>query len=138
MAGIPEMKNLRSFSLAGISSIVMNFNDDSNNGWNRERVLERLNSVTLPAGLTPQLQTHWSQVGQIYWCAIESKNPNFDVMEQKLLEDWTLEKTVQKRSWHRGCSQLWRLNQGISNSVAPRQAGCLRSEHCAGRAATRQ
>src|ERR1700728_2631633 len=42
MAGIPGMKNLRSFTLAGISSLVMNFNDDTDNNWNRERVLERL------------------------------------------------------------------------------------------------
>ena len=92
MAGVPEMKNLRSFSLAGISSIVMNFSDDSDNNWNRERVLERLGMVTLPAGLTPQLQTDWSPAGQIYWYTVESKNPNFDVMEQKSVEDWTLEK----------------------------------------------
>jgi cobalt-zinc-cadmium resistance protein CzcA len=92
MAGIPEMKNLRSFSLAGISSLIINFNDDSNNNWNRERVNERLAGVTLPAGLTPQLQTDWSPVGQIYWYTIDSKNPNYDVMEQKSLEDWTLEK----------------------------------------------
>lgn len=92
MAGVPDMKNLRSFSLAGISSIVMNFSDDSDNNWNRERVLERLTMVTLPAGLTPQLQTDWSPAGQIYWYTVESKNPNFDVMEQKSIEDWTLEK----------------------------------------------
>jgi cobalt-zinc-cadmium resistance protein CzcA len=92
MAGIPDMKNLRSFTLAGISSIIMNFNDDSDNSWNRERVLERLSGVTLPAGLQPQLQTDWSPVGQIYWYTIDSKNPNYDVMEQKSLEDWTLEK----------------------------------------------
>ena len=67
MAGVPDMKNLRSFTLAGISSIIMNFNDDSDNSWNRERVLERLSGVTLPAGLQPQLQTDWSPVGQIYW-----------------------------------------------------------------------
>ena len=92
MAGIPDMKNLRSFSLAGISSIMMNFNDDSDNSWNRERVLERLSNITLPAGLVPQLQTDWSPAGQIYWYTIESKNPNVDVMEQKSLEDWTLQK----------------------------------------------
>jgi cobalt-zinc-cadmium resistance protein CzcA len=92
MAGVPDMKNLRSFSLAGISSIMMNFNDSSDNSWNRERVLERLSGVTLPAGLVPQLQTDWSPAGQIYWYTIESKNPNIDVMEQKSLEDWTLTK----------------------------------------------
>jgi cobalt-zinc-cadmium resistance protein CzcA len=92
MAGIPDMKNLRSFTLAGISSIIMNFNDDSDNSWNRERVLERLNNVTLPAGLQPQLQTDWSPVGQIYWYTVESKNPTIDVMEQKSIQDWTLQK----------------------------------------------
>jgi cobalt-zinc-cadmium resistance protein CzcA len=90
MAGIPDLKNVRSFSLAGISSLMMNFNDDSDNSWNRERVLERLGMVTLPAGLIPQLQTDWSPVGQIYWYTIESKNPLIDVMEQKSIEDWIL------------------------------------------------
>ncbi len=92
MAGIPDMKNLRSFTLAGISSLMMNFNDDSDNNWNRERVVERLGMVTLPAGLVPQLQTDWSPAGQIYWYTLESKNPNVDVMEQKSLQDWVLTK----------------------------------------------
>ena len=92
MAGLPDMKNMRSFSLAGISSLMMNFNDDSVNDWNRERVLERMGMVTLPAGLVPQLQTDWSPAGQIYWYTIESKNPNVDVMEQKSLQDWVLTK----------------------------------------------
>jgi cobalt-zinc-cadmium resistance protein CzcA len=94
MAGLPDLKNLRSFSLAGISSLMMNFNDDSDNNWNRERVLERLGMVTLPAGLVPQLQTDWSPAGQIYWYTIESKNPNVDVMEQKSIQDWVLTKQV--------------------------------------------
>jgi len=75
MAGIPHMANLRSFSLAGISSIMMNFDDSSDNNWNRERVVERLTMVTLPANLVPQLQTDWSPAGQIYWYTLESRNP---------------------------------------------------------------
>jgi len=92
MAGIPGLTSLRSQSLAGISSLIMNFNDESDNNWNRERVLERLTMVTLPTGLVPQLQTDWSPAGQIYWYTIESKNPEIDVMEAKSIEDWTLEK----------------------------------------------
>jgi heavy metal efflux system protein len=92
MAGIPHMDNLRSFTLAGISSIMMNFDDSSDNNWNRERVLERLGMVTLPAGLVPQLQTDWSPAGQIYWYTLESTNPAYDVMEQKTIADWTLAK----------------------------------------------
>src|ERR1700736_4682583 len=92
MAGIQHLANLRSFSLAGISSIMMNFDDESVDNLNREHVLERMTMVSLPSGLQPQLQTDWSPAGQIFWYTIDSKNPEYDVMEQKSLEDWTLTK----------------------------------------------
>ena len=92
MAGIPHMTHLRSTSLAGLSSVTMIFDDDSTNDWNREKVLERLGQVTLPAGLQPQMGTDWSPVGQIYWYTLNSTNPAYDSMELKSLEDWKLEK----------------------------------------------
>src|SRR3981189_2380391 len=55
MNGIPHLQHLRSTSLAGLSSLTLIFDDDSVNDWNREKVLERLSQVTLPAGLTPQM-----------------------------------------------------------------------------------
>ncbi len=70
----------------------MIFDDDSVNDWNREKVLERLSQVTLPAGLTPQMGTDWSPVGQIYWYTLHSTNPAYDNMELKSIEDWTMEK----------------------------------------------
>src|SRR5580704_10809082 len=48
MAGIQHLANIRSFTLAGISSIMLNFDDDSDNNWSRERSLERLTQVSLP------------------------------------------------------------------------------------------
>src|SRR6202522_2199782 len=92
MAGIPHMQHLRSFTLAGHSDVKMIFDDDSVNDWNREKVLERLSQVTLPAGLQPQIGTDWSPVGQIYWYTLRSTNPLYDNMDLKSLEDWTLEK----------------------------------------------
>src|SRR5271156_1765398 len=92
MAGIPHMQHLRSTSLAGLSSLTLIFDDDSVNDWKPEKVLERLSMVTLPAGLTPQMGTDWSPVGQIYWYTLHSTNPAYDNMELKSLEDWTLEK----------------------------------------------
>jgi heavy metal efflux system protein len=92
MAGIPHMSHLRSTSLAGLSSVMMIFDDDSVNDWNREKVLERLGQVTLPTGLQPQIGTDWSPVGQIYWYTLRSTNPAYDSMELKSLEDWKLEK----------------------------------------------
>jgi len=93
MAGIPHLTHLRSTTLAGLSSLMLIFDDDSTGDVNREHVLERLSQVNLPNNLVPQMGTDWSPVGQIYWYTLESTNPAYDVMEKKSLEDWTLEKT---------------------------------------------
>ncbi|MBV9770889.1 MAG: efflux RND transporter permease subunit, partial [Bryobacterales bacterium] len=92
MNGIPDVVHLRSFSLFGLSDVKLIFDDGSENAWNRERVLERLAQVTLPPGVTPQMGTDWSPVGQIYFFTLQSTNPKYDVMELKSLEDWVVEK----------------------------------------------
>jgi cobalt-zinc-cadmium resistance protein CzcA len=92
MAGIPHMAHLRSTSLAGLSALNMQFDDESVNDWNREKVLERLSQVTLPPGLQPQIGSDWSPVGQIFWYTLRSTNPSYDNMDLKSIEDWTLEK----------------------------------------------
>ncbi len=90
--GIPHLEHLRSFSVFGLSSVMLIFDDDSANDWNRQKVLERLTQVTLPANLQPQIGSDYSPVGQIYWYTLKSTNPNFDLMDQKTLQDWVLEK----------------------------------------------
>jgi cobalt-zinc-cadmium resistance protein CzcA len=92
MAGIPHMTHLRSTTLAGLSSLTMIFDDESEDDWNREKVLERLSQVTLPPGLQPQIGTDWSPVGQIFWYTLTSTNPAYDTMSLKSIEDWQLEK----------------------------------------------
>src|SRR5580693_316148 len=92
MNGIPGVEHLRSFSLFGLSDLKLVFDDDTENAWNRERVLERLSQVTLPPGVVQQMGTDWSPVGQIYFFTLHSSNPAFDVMELKSIEDWIVEK----------------------------------------------
>jgi cobalt-zinc-cadmium resistance protein CzcA len=92
MNGLPHLQHLRSTSLFGLSSVMLIFDDDSENDWNRQKVLERLSTVTLPQNLQPQIGTDYSPVGQIYWYTLHSSNPRFDLMELKALEDWVLEK----------------------------------------------
>jgi len=93
MAGIPRLAHLRSTTLAGLSSVMLIFDDGTTSDVNREHVLERLSQVNLPANLVPQMGTDWSPVGQIYWYSVESTNPAYDVMERKAIEDWLLEKS---------------------------------------------
>jgi cobalt-zinc-cadmium resistance protein CzcA len=92
MNGIPHITHLRSFSLFGLSDLKLIFDDEEENAWDRERVLERLAQVTLPPGVVPQMGTDWSPVGQIYFFTLHSTNPQYDVMELKSIEDWTVEK----------------------------------------------
>src|SRR5271154_5541217 len=94
MNGIPDVVNLRSFSLFGLSDLKLVFEDGSENAWNRERVLERLAQVTLPPNVNPQMGTDWSPVGQIYFFTLKSTNPRYDVMDLKSLEDWVIEKNL--------------------------------------------
>ncbi|MGA8305446.1 MAG: CusA/CzcA family heavy metal efflux RND transporter [Candidatus Acidiferrales bacterium] len=92
MNGVPHVVHLRSFSLFGLSDLKLIFDDEEENAWNRERVLERLSQVTLPPGVSPQMGTDWSPVGQIYFFTLRSTNPQYDVMELKSIEDWVIEK----------------------------------------------
>jgi len=92
MNGLPHLTYLRSVSLFGLSSLMLIFDDESENDWNRQKVLERLSQVTLPDNLQPQMGTDYSPVGQIMFYTLTSTNPEYDVMELKALEDWVLEK----------------------------------------------
>jgi len=94
MNGIPHVTHLRSFSLFGLSDLKLIFDDEEEDAWNRERVLERLSQVMLPTGVTPQMGTDWSPVGQIYFFTLKSTNPEYDVMDLKSIEDWVIEKNL--------------------------------------------
>ena len=92
MNGIPRLTHLRSVSIAGLSVVILIFDDDSSNDWNRQKVLERISMVSLPANLQPQIGPDFSPVGQIYFYTLRSTNPAYDAMELKSLQDWVLVK----------------------------------------------
>jgi cobalt-zinc-cadmium resistance protein CzcA len=94
--GIPHLTTVRSESIFGLSLITLIFDDSSVNDWNRQKVLERLTQVSVPAGVLPQIGTDWSMTGQIYWYTIRSTNPSYDLMNLRSIEDWTLYKEFRK------------------------------------------
>lgn len=56
MLGIPGVKDIRSYSVFGFSTIYVVFEDGVEFYWSRSRVLEKLNSLpagTLPPGVSP-------------------------------------------------------------------------------------
>src|ERR1700727_1631156 len=72
MNGIPHLEHLRSFSVFGLSSEMLIFDDQSTNDWNRHNGLERLAQINLAENLQPQIGTDYSPVGQIYWFTLHS------------------------------------------------------------------
>ncbi|MGA2834007.1 MAG: CusA/CzcA family heavy metal efflux RND transporter [Terracidiphilus sp.] len=94
MNGIPGVVHVRSWSIFGLSTVEMVFGEETTNFENREHVLERLSQVSLPTGVVPQMGTDWSPVGQIYFYTLESTNPEYDVMNLKTLETWSIEKNL--------------------------------------------
>ena len=94
MYGIPQMTNMRSHTIFGLSVVTMTFGDHSNDRWNREQVLERLSGLSLPSGVTPQIGPDYSPVGQIYWYTLQSTNPHYDLMKLKALQDWVINRRM--------------------------------------------
>src|ERR1700757_1776060 len=92
--GLPHLLHVRSASLAGLSVVNLIFDDDSDNDWDRQKVLERLAAVTLPPNVAAQIGPDFSPIGSIYWYTIESTNPAYDVMELKSLQDWVISKYI--------------------------------------------
>src|SRR5512147_1558056 len=57
MRGLPRVKQVRSLSKAGLSQVVIVFEDGADTYWTRQVVFERLTSAheALPAGVDPGL-----------------------------------------------------------------------------------
>ncbi|QHS63603.1 efflux RND transporter permease subunit [Chitinophaga agri] len=95
LQGLPKIKYVRGSSMFGMSFIYVIFNDDVDIYWARERVLERLSTVsrTLPAGVTPQLGPDGTGVGHILWYTLDA--PEMDLGEQRALQDWYVKFALQ-------------------------------------------
>jgi heavy metal efflux system protein len=86
--GVAHMTHLRSVSLAGLSVITIIYDDETTTLNARQEVIDRLQRVTLPQGVTPGLGPDYSPTGQIMFYTLQSTNPKYDVMELKTLNDW--------------------------------------------------
>jgi heavy metal efflux system protein len=94
MNGMPHLQHVRSSSLSGLSVVNLIFDDDSDNDWDRQKVLEHLAQVTLPPNVSASIGPDFSPIGSIYWYTIESTNPAYDVMELKSIQDWVISKYI--------------------------------------------
>ena len=91
LGGNAQPEAIRTISLFGLSDVKLYFSWDSDYYWDRVETLNRLGLITLPLppGMTPSLNPD-NPIGEIYRYTVQS--PDHNVMEEKEVEDWILEK----------------------------------------------
>src|SRR5208283_3682318 len=89
LAGMRNLQSIRTISLYGLSDIKLYFDWDSDYYWDRVETINRLGLITLPQGLLPGISAD-NPIGEIYRYTVQS--PNHDLIEEKEIEDWVLEK----------------------------------------------
>lgn len=95
LQGIPKIKYVRGSSMFGMSFIYVIFEDDVDIYWARERVTERISTISksLPDGVTPQLGPDGTGVGHVLWYTLDA--PNMDLGEQRAIQDWYVKFALQ-------------------------------------------
>ena len=86
LAGTPGLASIRSSSTFGLSLITLVFRDGAEDYWSRQRVTDRINQVSLPAGIQPGLDPVSGPVGEIYRYTLESDTKN--LMELSEIQRW--------------------------------------------------
>ena len=91
LSGMLGLEATRSISLYGLSDIRCYFDWDSDYNFDRTQTINQLTFVSLPQGITPGISPE-NPVGEIYRYTVES--PDHDLLKQKEIEDWILEKQI--------------------------------------------
>ena len=84
----PKVKVVRGYSFFGLSFVYAIFEDGTDIYWARSRVLEYMQSVDLPSGVTPVLGPDATGVGWAFQYILVDKTGRHDLAELRSLQDW--------------------------------------------------
>jgi heavy metal efflux system protein len=90
--GTPELEQIRSISIFGLSDVKLYFKFTSDLFHDREEVLARLQTLQLPMNLQPQLSP-WSPVGEIYRYQLTGP---YSLNDLKATQDWLVLRELKK------------------------------------------
>jgi heavy metal efflux system protein len=97
MAGLPDVQEIRSVSLFGLSYVAVYFEDNVDIYFARRLVMERLAEVgdRIPDGYgTPEMGPNASGLGQVFWYTLERADDQLkeDItdMDLRTVQDWTV------------------------------------------------
>lgn len=92
--GTPGLLIMRSRSTFGLSLITLVFQDGIDDYFARQRIRERLTSVSLPPGAEPELDPLTSPIGEIYRYTLESNSRS--QRELRELQRWVVIPTLRQ------------------------------------------
>ena len=91
LSGMLGLQAMRSISLYGLSDIRCYFDWESDYNFDRTQTINQLTFVTLPQGIAAGISPE-NPIGEIYRYTVES--PDHNLIEEKDVEDWILEKQI--------------------------------------------
>src|SRR3954468_9023306 len=92
LSGLPHSVRLFSHTQFGLSFIYLTFDDQVNDYFARQQVLERLATADLPDGIKPQLGPLASPVGEIYRFYLKSDTAT--PTDLRSVQDWIVERQL--------------------------------------------
>ncbi|NLR66516.1 efflux RND transporter permease subunit [Chitinophaga varians] len=90
---VPRVLDRRSRTIFGLSVVQLTFQDGTDDYFARQQVIERLSSISLPEGVTPELAPLTTAVGEIYRYVVEAP-PSFTPMQLRDLQDWVIRPAI--------------------------------------------
>ena len=91
--GMPGLEYTRSISLFGLSDVKLYFAYGTDYFTDRQEALDRMQFVSLPNNLTPQLSP-WSPIGEIYRYRLDG--PAYSLNELKAVQDWYVRREIKQ------------------------------------------
>jgi len=91
--GLLHLQYVRAISIFGLSDIKLYFDYGTDYFKDRQEVINRLQFVSLPQGLTPQLSP-WSTIGEILRYRIDG--PSYSLNELKATQDWLVRRELKQ------------------------------------------
>jgi cobalt-zinc-cadmium resistance protein CzcA len=93
LSGVPHLEQVRSISIFGLSDVKLYFKFGSEAFRDKQEVLNRLQTLTLPNNLQPQLSP-WSPIGEIY--RYQLVGPGYTLNEIKATQDWLVTRQIKQ------------------------------------------
>jgi heavy metal efflux system protein len=88
LSGLPNAVRMFSHTQFGLSYVILTFNDNANDYFARQQVLERLQGVDLPDGVQPQLAPLSTAIGEIYRYRL--RGDGLSATELRSIQDWVV------------------------------------------------